>query len=165
MKSTKRKNVKSAMKGVLATAALGWMCWGAGTTCLAQTTAANLSPDLQEVVKLSQQKMSDDIITSYIKNTGHPFKLGADDILRYAQQVPQLDGDRFKACLKADEFTGAVKKAVADANAQGISGTPTFLIGKTQGDVVDGVLVVGAKPIAEFETMFKEESRKSASNP
>jgi len=92
-------------------------------------------------------------------------KLGTDDILRYAQQVPQLDGDRFKACLKADEFTGAIKKAVADANAQGISGTPTFLIGKTQGDVVDGVLVVGAKPIAEFETMFKEESRKSASNP
>ena len=92
-------------------------------------------------------------------------KLGTDDILGYAQQVPQLDGDRFKACLKGDNFTGAIKKAVAEANGQGISGTPTFLIGKTQGDVVDGIIVVGTKPTAEFENMLKEQSGKEVSNP
>jgi hypothetical protein len=81
MKSYERKYMKGTMKGILSVAAIGWMCWGAGTACLAQTTSANLSPDLQEVVKLSLQKMSDDIITSYIKNTGHTYKLGADDII------------------------------------------------------------------------------------
>jgi protein-disulfide isomerase len=87
-------------------------------------------------------------------------KLGADDILGYAQQVPQLDVDRFKTCLKADGFTDAIKKSVVEANGQGISGTPTFLIGKTQGDIVDGVIVVGGKPIADFENMFKEQMGK-----
>jgi protein-disulfide isomerase len=87
-------------------------------------------------------------------------KLGADDIVGYAQQVPQLDVDRFKACLKGDEFTDAIKKSIVEANSQGISGTPTFLIGKTQGDVVDGVIVVGGKPIADFENMFKEQLGK-----
>lgn len=92
-------------------------------------------------------------------------KLGTDDILGYAQQVPQLDADRFKACLMADKFTGAIKRAVAEANGQGISGTPTFLIGKTQGEVVNGIIVVGAKPIADFENVLKEQSGKAVSNP
>lgn len=87
-------------------------------------------------------------------------KLGADDIVGYAQQVPQLDVDKFKACFKGDEFTDAIKKSVVAANGQGISGTPTFLIGKTQGDTVDGVIVVGAKPIADFENTFKAQMGK-----
>jgi protein-disulfide isomerase len=87
-------------------------------------------------------------------------KLGADDIVGYAQQIPQLDVDKFKACVKADGFTDAIKKAVTEANGQGISGTPTFLIGKTQGDTVDGVVVVGAEPIADFENTFKAQMGK-----
>jgi protein-disulfide isomerase len=87
-------------------------------------------------------------------------KLGPEDIPGYAQQVPQLDVDRFKACVASDQFSAAVRKSVADANGQGISGTPTFVIGKTQGDVVDGVIVVGAKPITEFENVLKDQMSK-----
>jgi protein-disulfide isomerase len=87
-------------------------------------------------------------------------KLSPDDILAYAQQVPQLDVNRFKACQQSNQFTDSIKKAEAEANGQGISGTPTFLIGKTQGDVVDGVIVVGAKPLSEFENMFKAQTGK-----
>ncbi len=87
-------------------------------------------------------------------------KLGPDDIAGYAQQVPQLDVDKFKACVKGDGFSAAIKKSVTEANGQGISGTPTFLIGKTQGDVVSGVIVVGGKPIADFENTFKDQMGK-----
>jgi protein-disulfide isomerase len=87
-------------------------------------------------------------------------KLGPEDIPGYAQQIPQLDVDRFKACVASDGFSAAVKRSVADANGQGISGTPTFVIGKTQGDVVDGVILVGAKPIAEFENVLKDQMGK-----
>ena len=38
----------------LACVAIGWMCWSVGNSCNAQTPQSNLSPDLQEVVKLSQ---------------------------------------------------------------------------------------------------------------
>ena len=73
--------MKATITRWVALAAIGLACWQAGNIGLAQTPSANLSPDLQEVVKLSQQKMSDDIITSYIKNSGKTYKLGADDII------------------------------------------------------------------------------------
>jgi protein-disulfide isomerase len=87
-------------------------------------------------------------------------KLGSDDILGYAQQVPQLDVDKFKACVSGTRFTDAIKKSVADANGQGITATPTFLIGKTQGDVVDGIVMIGSKPFAEFDSKLKEQMSK-----
>ena len=45
------------------------------------STQNGLSPDLQEVVKLFQAHMGDDIITSYIKSNGKSYKLSADDII------------------------------------------------------------------------------------
>ena len=87
-------------------------------------------------------------------------KLSSDDILGYAKQIPQLDVDRFKACVQSDRFTDAIKKSVAGANGQGISGTPTFLIGKSQGDIVDGGILVGAKPYAEFDSKLSEQMSK-----
>ena len=81
MKSKKLTTMRATMKVALACVAIGWMCWSAGNTCNAQTPPSNLSPDLQEVVKLSQEKMSDDVITTYIRNSGKTFKLGADEII------------------------------------------------------------------------------------
>ncbi len=81
MKSKELINMKATMKVALACAAIGWMCWGAGNTCNAQTPPSNLSPDLQEVVKLSQARMPDDVIKNYISSTGKSYKLSADDII------------------------------------------------------------------------------------
>jgi protein-disulfide isomerase len=87
-------------------------------------------------------------------------KLSREDILSYVQQVPQLDLGRFKACIESDKFIDAIKKEVTEANGQGISGTPTFLIGEAQGDEVNGMILVGAKPYAEFDTILKEKAGK-----
>ncbi len=81
MKSKKLISLKATTKVALACVAIGWMCWSVGNVCNAQTPPSNLSPDLQEVVKLSQEKMSDDVITNYIRNSGKSFKLGADEII------------------------------------------------------------------------------------
>ena len=64
----------------LAILAIGCLCWNGGTTGQAQT-AATQNPQLQEVVKLTQAKMSDDVILSYVKNSGASYNLSADDIL------------------------------------------------------------------------------------
>ena len=87
-------------------------------------------------------------------------KLAPEDVLGYAQQVPQLDFARFKACVQADKYAEEIKKAGADGNTQGISGTPTFLIAKSKGDVVEGVIFVGAQPYAAFDTVLKEQLGK-----
>ena len=66
---------------ILVMAILGWLCLNGASFVHGQTTPANLSPGVQEVVKLSQAHMSDDVILSYIKNSGASYNLSADDIL------------------------------------------------------------------------------------
>jgi hypothetical protein len=52
----------------------------------AQTTPANLSPDLQEIVKFAQAHMSDDVILAYIKNSGKSYNLSGDDMIYLTSQ-------------------------------------------------------------------------------
>jgi hypothetical protein len=54
---------------------------GVDNQVYAQTPAANVSPDLQEIVTLSRQHMDDSVITNYIISTGKAYKLSADDII------------------------------------------------------------------------------------
>lgn len=87
MKHNELIDRKSPWKAALAGAAIGWMCWNGAGICQAQTPPPPaLSPDLQEVVTLSQQHMSDDVIVSYIRNSGKAYRLGASDIVYLANQ-------------------------------------------------------------------------------
>ncbi|HEY3913820.1 MAG TPA: hypothetical protein VGN61_04965, partial [Verrucomicrobiae bacterium] len=62
--------------------ACGLFVLTSGTTAQAQTAPpANLSPDLQEIVKFAQAHMTDDVILAYIKNSGKTYNLSADDML------------------------------------------------------------------------------------
>jgi hypothetical protein len=72
---------KLKILSALAVLVIGCLCWNGGSTGLAQTAPANQSPQLQEVVKLTQAKMSDDVILQYIKNSGATYNMSADDIL------------------------------------------------------------------------------------
>jgi hypothetical protein len=66
---------------------IGWIFWCADNTFGGdQAPPANLSPGLQEVAKLSQAKMGDDVILAYIKNSGASYTLSADDILYLKDQ-------------------------------------------------------------------------------
>lgn len=87
-------------------------------------------------------------------------KLDADSVIGYAKQLPQLDAELFHSCVTSTRYAAEIKKASADANAQGISGTPTFLIGKSNGDLVDGSLIIGAQPIAAFEKLLQSSLPK-----
>ena len=74
-------NLKATMKVALVCVVIGGMCLCVSN---AQTQPANpsgLSPDLQEVIKLSKAKMPDDVIKNYISSTGKSYKLTADDII------------------------------------------------------------------------------------
>ena len=67
-------------------ALVAWALVTAGPVSNAQTPPANMSPDLQEVVKLSQAHMGDDIILSYIKNSGKVYDLSPDDMIYLQSQ-------------------------------------------------------------------------------
>ena len=60
----------------------------------------------------------------------------------YASQLG-LDTQKFNSCLDNGEAVAAVKSDLANAQAVGVQGTPTFLI--------NGVSTVGALPVTSFE--------------
>jgi hypothetical protein len=72
---------KTRVFGACLAAVMAWAVLAAGPAGYAQTTPANLSPDLSEIVKFVQKHIADDVILSYITNSGKVYNLSADDIL------------------------------------------------------------------------------------
>jgi protein-disulfide isomerase len=66
-----------------------------------------------------------------------------------------LDRKRLHACLAAARYAGAIERNAADADALGVNGTPTFLIGTVAHGEVSGELVAGALPWAELDALLK----------
>jgi protein-disulfide isomerase len=81
--------------------------------------------------------------------------LGADSILKYGDKVG-LDATAFRACVADKKFVAEIQKDSTDAGSLGISGTPSFVIGKSAPDQVDGVRIVGAVPFTVYESTIKD---------
>ena len=75
-------------------------------------------------------------------------QLEDDNLLAYAGELG-LDAGKFKACYEENRFAQQVSDDVDAARAAGISGTPAF--------VVNGILISGAKPPAEFYRIIDAE--------
>lgn len=82
-------------------------------------------------------------------------KLDAKLLPDYAKQIG-LDADKFTACLESGRHAVTVKSSADMAGSIGISGTPSFVLGRTNGDKVDGVKLVGAQPFGIFDLKLKE---------
>jgi protein-disulfide isomerase len=62
-----------------------------------------------------------------------------------------LDAKKFSACRAAPQNASAVEADRAAANALGITGTPTFIIGRTTDGAFTGEKLAGAQPLTAFE--------------
>jgi protein-disulfide isomerase len=77
-------------------------------------------------------------------------------LTRYARAVG-LKAGPFKKCLDSGKYAEQVRKDMAEGQKLGISGTPTLMLGVSNGDKVENVkMIQGAHP---FPT-FKEEIDK-----
>ena len=79
----------SIIRAVLVLACIGWLGGGVGITSHAQTAPATPSepaPELQDVARLSEKHIGDDVIINYIKASGKTYKLSADDIITLNSQ-------------------------------------------------------------------------------
>lgn len=63
----------------------------------------------------------------------------------------------FDTCLNDKKYVAAIQKDVADANTLGISGTPSFVVGKTAKDQIDGVRILGAVPYSVFDMAIQNQ--------
>jgi protein-disulfide isomerase len=75
--------------------------------------------------------------------------LGIEQLPGYAREIG-LDGDAFDACLSSDRHQTQITQDGEEANRIRVTGTPSFVIGKTAADTVSGQLVIGAQAPAVF---------------
>lgn len=81
--------------------------------------------------------------------------LSRDAMQTFARDL-KLDDARFRTCLDGDRHRAEIQRDIADGSAAGVSGTPTFVVGRTSADGVDGVRIVGAQPYAVFDAKIRE---------
>jgi predicted DsbA family dithiol-disulfide isomerase len=82
--------------------------------------------------------------------------LDTEHLHNYAEQLG-LDVTAFDSCLASDRYLLEMDKDSAEAKRVGVTGTPTFVIGKPKGDKLSGKLVVGAQPLKAFATAIDGE--------
>jgi len=82
-------------------------------------------------------------------------QLQPDKIVGYAQNA-SMDVDKFKTCVTSDKYRAAIDKDVAEGTAAGVSGTPSFVLGRVENGKLEGVRLVGAMPYGQFEAKIKE---------
>jgi predicted DsbA family dithiol-disulfide isomerase len=67
-----------------------------------------------------------------------------------------LDVERLHACTQAARYESAIARNTAAADALGIHGTPSFVIGRIVNGALEGQLVGGAQPYDEFDAALKQ---------
>jgi protein-disulfide isomerase len=81
--------------------------------------------------------------------------LASESVVKYAQGVG-LEMVAFRACLDSEKYKAEIQQDITEASSLGIAGTPTFVLGRTAPDKIEGTRFVGVQPLAFFEARIKE---------
>jgi protein-disulfide isomerase len=81
--------------------------------------------------------------------------LSQQDFLKAAEEL-KLNIQAFTACLDTKHPAPRIANDKQDAAEAGITGTPSFVIGRATGDKVTGLLMIGAKSTAVFEAEIEK---------
>jgi protein-disulfide isomerase len=77
-------------------------------------------------------------------------RLGREAILAAVKGLG-MNAPRFTACLDSDALDARIERGLSQGRALGVSGTPTFVLGRTEGSSVVGRVIVGAQPFEVFD--------------
>jgi protein-disulfide isomerase len=82
-------------------------------------------------------------------------ELSREAILKNAQSLP-LDAAVFAACVDSEKHKAEITADLAESTRLHITGTPTFLVGKSGKDVLEGAKINGALPLAAFDAAIRQ---------
>ena len=85
----------------------------------------------------------------------NPNKLDMDSLVADAANL-KMDVNAFRACVESEKYKTSIQTDVMEAMKIGATGTPTFVVGKSTADGVDGEVVLGAMPYPMFDEKLKE---------
>ena len=83
-----------------------------------------------------------------------PEKLGPTDLLALIRDLP-IEASPFEACMDSGKYKARITAEGQRAASLNINVTPTFVVGRSTLDGVQGTLILGAQPLAVFETAIK----------
>src|SRR6185312_9648731 len=86
-------------------------------------------------------------------------KLELENLTQYAGEL-KLDGDPFQQCVTNEKYRASVEADAAQAKGIGAEATPSFLIGASTPDGVEGQLMMGALPFEAFDRRLQELKSK-----
>jgi protein-disulfide isomerase len=81
--------------------------------------------------------------------------LSPDYITKTADNM-KLDMKRFTPCTASSKYDAEIQSETAEGTRIGISGTPTFVMGRSTPAGIEGPMVVGALPYSQFDAKLKE---------
>jgi protein-disulfide isomerase len=80
--------------------------------------------------------------------------LTPDYITRTAADL-KLEPKGFAACAASTKYDAEIQAETAEGAKLGVGGTPTFIMGRTTPTSVEGPMVVGALPYAQFDAKLR----------
>jgi len=80
--------------------------------------------------------------------------LSPDFITKTASDL-KLDAKSFSTCAASSKHDAAIQSELQEGTKLGIDGTPTFIIGRTTPAGIEGPMLVGALPYAQFDAKLK----------
>lgn len=84
----------------------------------------------------------------------NPQTMTVADLKKHARALG-LSSAQFDTCVDSSQFAEEVKKDLADGQALGVQGTPTFYVGLTGKDkTIQAIPIGGARPYAVFKQTF-----------
>jgi protein-disulfide isomerase len=67
----------------------------------------------------------------------------------------KLDSKAFSTCAASTKYDAEIHSETREGALLGVGGTPTFVIGRTTAAAVEGPMLVGALPYAQFDAKLK----------
>lgn len=87
----------------------------------------------------------------FTKTTSNGRGLAVSELPNIAKNIG-VDVNKFQSCLDSKKWQSEINKDQADGTAAGVSGTPSFFVGKsTSSGTIDGTIIVGAQPYSAFQ--------------
>jgi protein-disulfide isomerase len=78
------------------------------------------------------------------------------DYINKAASDLKLDSKAFSACMATTKFDAEIQAEMREGTKLGIEGTPTFVIGRSRPDSIEGPILVGALPYSQFDARLRE---------
>jgi protein-disulfide isomerase len=88
----------------------------------------------------------------------NPEKLDMASLAEFAMDL-KLNVGTFRSCIESGKYKGAIQSDSLTAQKIGANGTPSFVLGKSTPEGVDGELIIGAMPYEVFEQKLKALAR------